>query len=116
MSTPDNQPPASFWNRTAYMAANDINTVAVYRMISIAMGGILLALLGYFGTRLVAAEDRNGTDLTTAMANITALHADMADFKASLVVTNMRADYFGDRLNGFENRLTVIEVRTGARK
>lgn len=101
----------NFWKKAAYVTANDINAVALYRVVTTAMGVILLSLLGYIGQRVISNQDRVQTDVSHATDAVMAMREDIAGLRTSARKTDERADRMADRLNGMDRDLAQMQVR-----
>lgn len=106
------QPPKdTFWKKAAYVTANGTNAVALYRVLTGAMGLILLAMLGTYGSRTLSFEDNARRDTATMGADIMALRERATALETALDMANKRTDRIVDRVNGDAKDIAAMQAR-----
>lgn len=106
--------PDTFWRKATYIAANDNNAVALYRMFIAALLSFAVAILTYNGSEFASTQKAQGILLADHSTSIELLRQDhIRDQSATNERLKMLEDRdirILDRLNLDNNRLTAVET------
>ncbi len=100
-----------FSRKAAYVLANDVTAVAIYRLVSTVFGIILLGMVGYFSQRVISFEDDMRGKISGMSSDIMSLRERSAVLETALDMSNKRTDRIIDRVNISDKSIAALEAR-----
>ena len=99
--------PVSAWTKTAYVLSNDITAVALYRLVAVGLGTLMISLVAYYGNRTVVQQDDFRRDISS-------IQRDAVRMMAMQMAMQVQVDDLRQHGAGVDARLNAADTAIAA--